>query len=186
MEIYVVRHTAVSVAKSVCYGQSEVPLADTFEAEWLALKTQLPAQPDLVFSSPSQRCVALANRFGQPVKTDKALLEMNFGDWELQPWDSINTAQLNPWMQDFVNVPAPNGENMLALYKRVAVFFESLRNQNYEQVVIVTHAGALRCIWAYLLEIPLQNCFKISIGFGEIFHVNLAQNPAADSIKRKQ
>ena len=33
MNIYLIRHTSVDVPKGLCYGQSDVPLRPTFEAE---------------------------------------------------------------------------------------------------------------------------------------------------------
>ena len=31
MEIYVVRHTKVAIDKGICYGQTDAPLADSFQ-----------------------------------------------------------------------------------------------------------------------------------------------------------
>ena len=184
MEVYVVRHTRVAVDKGLCYGQSEMPLAATFGEEYAALKGQLPAQIDAVFSSSSQRCLQLAAQFSDNVQIEDALLEMDFGDWEGQKWNDIPAEALNDWMNDFVHVKAPNGENLVSLSARVSAFLESLRQQNHDQCLIVTHAGAIRCIWAYLLEIPLKNCFKITVDFGEILHFNLAKDANFDTIKR--
>ena len=33
MEIILIRHTSVDVPQGVCYGQTDVPLRDTFEQE---------------------------------------------------------------------------------------------------------------------------------------------------------
>ena len=43
-------------------------------------------------------------------------MEMNFGDWEMKNWDDIPLEELNPWMQDFVNVRVSNGESFTDLY----------------------------------------------------------------------
>jgi len=186
MEVYVVRHTRVAVDKGLCYGQLEVPLAATFDEEFTALKSQLPPQIDAVFSSSSQRCLQLAAQFSDNVQIENALLEMNFGDWEGQRWNELDPDALNDWMNDFVHVNAPNGENLVSLSARVSAFLASLRQQNHAQCLIVTHAGAIRCIWAYLLEIPLKNCFKIAVDFGEILHFNLAKEANFDVIRRPQ
>ena len=45
-------------------------------------------------------------------KTDR-LMEMNFGDWEMKNWNDIPPEQLNPWMEDFVNIRASNGESFI-------------------------------------------------------------------------
>ena len=52
MKIYIVRHTAVGV-NGVCYGQTDVPLKETFESEAEVVKQKLQdLQFDAVFSSP--------------------------------------------------------------------------------------------------------------------------------------
>lgn len=33
MKLYLVRHTRVDVPSGICYGQTDVPLADSFETE---------------------------------------------------------------------------------------------------------------------------------------------------------
>jgi alpha-ribazole phosphatase len=87
-------------------------------------------------------------------------------------------------MADFVNIKVPNGENLIQLFDRVKVFADSLRMEEHNKVLLITHAGVIRCLWAYLLAIPLQNIFKIPIAHSEIFIFNLTQNQNTDSIKR--
>jgi alpha-ribazole phosphatase len=95
MDVYLVRHTTPDVDSGVCYGQADVGLADSFESEWLILRSKLAhlATP-VVFSSPLQRCAKLAQRavdhfnFSSPF-IDARLMELNFGDWELKAWQDI-------------------------------------------------------------------------------------------------
>ncbi|NJL77227.1 MAG: hypothetical protein HC892_21620 [Saprospiraceae bacterium] len=54
---------------------------------------------------------------------------------------------------------------------------------NTRKVLIITHAGVIRCLWAYLLDIPLQNIFKIPVGYNEIFVCKLGKERMYDSIK---
>ena len=185
MEIFVIRHTQVAV-KDTCYGRSNVPLAGTFPDEVAAFKKKLPHDFDAVFSSPTERCSNLSSKLGyHDVIFDDALQEMNFGDWEGKPWNDIRQAELDLWMNDFVAEKPPNGENLLDLFARVKVFFENLRQQTFDKVLIITHAGVIRCIWAYLLEIPLQNIFKLPVGHNEIFICNLPGDRVSESILRK-
>jgi alpha-ribazole phosphatase len=186
MEVFVIRHTQVIIEKNSCYGQAEVPLASSFEQETALLKIQLPINVP-VFSSPSKRCTDLAIQLTTAkIIEDERLKEMNFGDWELKPWESIEPKILNAWMQDFVNIPAPNGENLKIMYLRVKAFLDDLKNQDHQQTIIVTHAGVIRCMWAYILEIPLQNIFKIPVAYGEVFTFNLNSEEATTLITRKK
>ena len=67
MEITLIRHTAVDVPPGVCYGQTDVPLKDSFEQEAAAtlerLKASMPEGGtfDHVYTSPLTRCVRLAD-----------------------------------------------------------------------------------------------------------------------------
>ena len=186
MEIYVIRHTQVAVAKDTCYGQSDVPLADTFLDDVSTYKNQLPHDFDAVFCSPLLRCRALAEALEFPnIIFENALMEMSFGDWEGKKWNDINQEALNYWMQDFVQVKTPNGENLATLFERVRLFLDNLRKEKHQKVLICTHAGVIRCIWAYLLQLPLQNIFKIPVNYQEIFVFRLSQDAATDTILRK-
>jgi len=185
MEVYVIRHTPVAVDKDVCYGQSNIPLADTFLQDAEYFRINLPPDFDRVYCSPLQRCKELAKVLKYDnVLYENALMEMNFGDWENKKWDDLNKDELNTWMADFVNIKVPNGENLIQLFNRVKVFMDRLRMEEHKKVLLITHAGVIRCLWAYLLEIPLQNIFKIPVAHKEIFILNLTQNPKTERILR--
>ncbi len=170
MEVYVIRHTPVAVEKGICYGQTDVPLADTFVQDIQFFQNELPKDFDKVFCSPLIRCKKLAYELGfQDIIYENALMEMNFGNWENQKWNHINPVELERWMIDFVNVRTPNGENLFDLYNRVELFLNNLIKQEYQKVLLITHAGVIRCIMAYYFKIPLQNLFKMTIDFQQIF-----------------
>ncbi|MCU0437329.1 MAG: alpha-ribazole phosphatase [Raineya sp.] len=184
MEIYIVRHTQVNVAKNICYGQTDVGLADTFLEEAGVLKSKLPENIELVYSSPLSRCKKLAEYLHERLIFDENLMEMHFGDWELKSWDEIDSEQLNTWMNDFVNISTPNGENLSRLYERTSIFLDELRTKPHTNIMLVTHGGIIRCIWAYVLEIPLQNIFKMPVHFGEVFKLKLGKDKNRDSIQK--
>jgi alpha-ribazole phosphatase len=170
MEIYLIRHTTPAIEKGTCYGQSDVPLAPSFEEELKKLKMHLPEAFDAVYSSPLMRCQTLARTLGskKEIVFDKRLMELNFGDWELKQWDAIPSADLDKWMKDFVHVPAPGGENFSMLYKRAGDFYEEVKGLDCKRIAIVTHAGFVRAMLAKVLELPLKNIFKIPLGYASV------------------
>jgi len=182
MELTVIRHTRLAIDAGRCYGQSEIELADSFDSELASLRARLSAPYAAVYSSPLQRCTHLARQFSESIATDARLLEYDFGDWEMTRWDEIDGASLDTWMQDFVNVSAPRGENLVQMYARVAAFMEALRGRDHPHCLVVTHSGVIRCIWAYLLQIPLQQIFKLEVGYGEVLRCRLAASLQEDVV----
>ena len=183
MEVHLIRHTPVNISKQICYGRLEVPLLDSFNQDLKRIKNQLLKKYDIMYSSPAKRCIALAEalNFGEIIK-DKRLLEIDFGDWEGLEWDEIDKNLLNHWMEDFVNVAPTNGESFIQMYLRVSNFIEMLRNKHFNEVLIISHSGVIRCFLAYLLKFPLENSFKIPIGFHEQYIFKIESDPLFDSI----
>lgn len=187
MEVYVIRHTPVATGRETCYGQINLPLADTFIKDTEQFQIQLPKDFDVIYCSPLKRCKDLATALNfENIIYENSLMEMNFGDWENKKWNDLNQDELNNWMADFVNIKTPNGENLIELFERVKFFFDNLRRQKHKKILLITHAGVIRCLWAYLLDIPLQNIFKIPVGHNEIFICKLTDNKLTDSIRRTQ
>jgi alpha-ribazole phosphatase len=183
MEIYLIRHTEINGSKSICYGQSNPPLSDTFLEEAAVLKAKLPTDFDAVYSSPLLRCKLLAEELGfQNIQCNDALKEVNFGTWEGKLWNEIPQNELDPWMNDFVNIAPPEGESLVNMFGRVSGFLDDLRKNESQKTLIVCHAGVIRCIIAYLLSFPLQNVFKIQIRYAEIFKLEMGHLPSSDKV----
>ncbi|MBP2832968.1 alpha-ribazole phosphatase [Aquimarina sp. U1-2] len=172
MEIYLVRHTTPNIEKGICYGQSDIGITDSFQAEVDNIHRQIPIHDiDKVYSSPLQRCKLLAKTFNREIKFDDRLKELNFGDWELLPWEAIDSKELDPWMKDFVTIQVPNGESYVMLQKRIVDFYTSLNLLSNEKIVIILHAGPMRALISYLREIDLKDSFSIKIDYGEVIKI---------------
>jgi len=178
MEIYLVRHTKTVCEKGICYGQSDVALAEPFELIFENIISQLPNEA-AIFTSPLQRCVILAKHIQSKIKTlsyqeDSRLMEMNFGDWEMKNWNDIPPAQLNPWMEDFVNVKASNGESFTELHQRTNAFLsEQISKKTNQPIIIVAHAGILRSFLCHQSSLPLKDAFQNKIDFGQVIKILL-------------
>jgi alpha-ribazole phosphatase len=180
MTIFLLRHTTPDVAKGVCYGQTDVPVASTFVGEAADAASRLrfcdcDVERAVVVSSPLQRCTRLAESLCAPISnaytTDDRLKEMHFGDWEMQPWSAIEESALTAWMNDFVNVAAPAGESFQMLYDRSIAAMEEHEAQFGGEtggLVVIAHAGIIRAILAHALELPLRKAFSLELGYGSI------------------
>lgn len=172
MEIYLVRHTTPNIEKGICYGQSDLGITNTFESEVATIHTYIPLKEiTKVYSSPLQRCKLLANTFKKPITFDNRLKEIDFGNWELKAWDSIDQKELDPWMEDFVNVKTPCGESYVMLNNRVLSFYTSLNLLSNEKIVIVSHAGPIRALVSHIQKTELKDSFNIKIGYGEVLKI---------------
>ncbi|HEY6915314.1 MAG TPA: alpha-ribazole phosphatase [Paludibacter sp.] len=170
MKITVVRHTAVAVEPDICYGQSNVDVADSFEMEAALIITQLQHSCfDAVYSSPSQRCTKLANYCG--FKTpflDSRLMELDFGDWEMKAWTEINDPQLKHWYADWINEKPTNGESFRDQIERVKSFLNDLQTKDYLNIAIFTHAGVIRALGVLLKKFPIENIFGFKVEYGQV------------------
>lgn len=174
MEIYLIRHTLPKIAKGVIYGHDDIPLADSFMEEKEAILEQIPSLFDAVYSSPSSRCSQLATAISSEFIADKALYELNFGDWEGMTWDTIDRQECDTWMDDFVNLSPPNGETMIAMEQRIMKFWEELLKQPFQRAAVVTHGGVIRIILAHYRSVALKDSFSIEVGIGEVFKLSVS------------
>ncbi|NLU94430.1 alpha-ribazole phosphatase [Chitinophaga sp. Ak27] len=173
MEIYLIRHTTPAIESGVCYGASDVDVAASFDTEVARIKPLLPAKPLEVYTSPLQRCEKLAAAlFGDVYTKDGRLKEMNFGDWEMLPWDNISRTALRKWADNVVFEHIPGGESYEELYVRSIQLLEEVMAQG-KDAVLVTHGGVIRCILAHVTDTALVDAFDISVDYGRISHLQV-------------
>jgi len=174
MHLFLIRHTQVALPSGICYGASDVELAESFttESESIIEKLKHLSFP-VVYSSPLMRCRMLANKLSSHVIIDNRLKELNFGQWELKPWDHITGPEAEKWMNDFVNTPCPQGESYLNLCTRVETFLADMDRTLSDPMLIVTHAGVIRAFISIIKNIEALQTFKIQIDFGEIIELEI-------------
>lgn len=178
MEIYLIRHTETVCQKGICYGQTDVDIIEPYDSIFQNILLQLPSEV-VLFSSPLKRCTLLAkyiqkNSSVHSYEEDQRLMEMNFGDWEMKNWNDIPPEQLNPWMEDFVNIKVQNGESFTELHERTKSFLaEKISNQNPIPIVIVAHAGIIRSILCHQTSLSLKNAFQNKVDFGDVIKIEL-------------
>lgn len=178
MEIYLIRHTTPKVEKGICYGQADLDITETFLEEVEAIKPHLPSEGIKVYSSPLQRCKKLADALfeGFDIDIHDDLMELNCGQWELLPWNDIPKDEIQPWMDDFVNVPVPQGESYVDLHNRVVNRFNEIVSKQ-ESAVIVAHGGVLRSILSYITSTPLKESFDaFTLHYGCVVKIQVKED----------
>lgn len=164
----------------MCYGQSDV-LAQTASAQVLRnIHQQLPSAFSLraslftLYSSPLQRCMVLAKALfpAQPLISDVRLKELDFGAWELQPWDAIERAQLDLWAQEPLHFCMPKGESFAQLIARVEQWLARCvsrkEGEANKPLVAVTHAGVIRALAVICGGASVEQALNVKAPFASV------------------
>jgi alpha-ribazole phosphatase len=177
MPVYLIRHTAPDIVKGTCYGQSDIDVTDTFHDEAAIVKQFVPAAVNRVYSSPLIRCSKLAAHLypDHSIVLESDLMEIHCGQWEMQLWDDIPKEEIDPWMQDFVQVRIPGGESYIDLHARVNNCFNKITAGN-DTIAIVAHGGVIRSILAGITQTPLADSFKaFALHYGCVIKIDRHQ-----------
>ncbi len=175
MKITLIRHTSVNVLPGTCYGQTDVPLCETFEQEAsVTLQTLKNKCFTKVYTSPLSRCVRLAVFCGfTDAERDIRLMEINFGEWEMQRFDEIKDPRIELWYEDYYHVAATGGESFEMQYQRVAAFLDELRKEAHENVALFVHGGVIVCAQIYAGVLKIEEAFEQLTPYGGIVEVEI-------------
>jgi len=149
--IWLVRHAQPLIAPGVCYGALNVPAdADATQQAARSLAQRLPSGAR-VLVSPLLRCQQLTQslqvlRPYVSVRTEARLAEMNFGSWEGQRWDALQSEALEAWTGNFWRHSVGGGECVADFMGRVAEVWDAAMAASIADVpqVWITHAGVIR------------------------------------------
>ncbi|MCQ2295127.1 MAG: alpha-ribazole phosphatase [Bacteroidales bacterium] len=175
MELYFIRHTSVAVAPGICYGSSDVALSPTFaqEAEGVAERLSGIAF-DHVFSSPLTRAVELARYCGHGQPTiDSRVSEVDYGRWEMQPYDQIPPEEIQPWYDNWRYVRPPDGESFHDQYLRVSDFINQVKRHEWERVAVFCHGGVLLCAAIYAGQLQFDQEYNIHFPYGGVLTISI-------------
>ena len=170
--IYIIRHgkTALNQAH-LLQGRSNHPLNETGILEARAAAEKLRGVSfSHVFSSPLIRAVQTAEIIvpdRKPV-TDERLIEMDYG-----PYEGMDLGHMPPelltFFRDFIHNPAPEGmEQLSSVVKRAGSFLEDIRGLS-GNILIATHAIAMKGLLEYLTPASQGSYWYRFIGNCEIY-----------------
>jgi broad specificity phosphatase PhoE len=151
--VVLVRHAQVAACyKGICYGRSDVPLGPEGLEQSDRIADILSCLPiRYLVTSPAARAQALAQRIaertGLGMTVEPALLERDFGAWEMRSWDSIYEEvgdSLNGLMHEPETYRPPGGESTGELRDRAVSWYA--RRPKGGLVVVVAHGGPIAAI----------------------------------------
>ncbi|WP_163323303.1 alpha-ribazole phosphatase [Draconibacterium mangrovi] len=164
MKIYAIRHSSVNVKSGICYGQTDVDVAESFYDEQKRLLQEIKQESfDAVFSSPLLRCRKLAESLfpNKKIHFDPRLKELNFGDWEMLYWDEIYAQpEGKTWMDNYQTLPTKNGESYPKMVARVSACVNEIKKLNAGNIAIVAHAGVIRILKSVIENVPISQLFE--------------------------
>ncbi len=156
MLLYLIRHPEPAIEKGVCYGLSDMPVKPLALEKCLTALTPtlMPLNGAPIYTSPLIRCAVLASAIADllpasPLIACSELVELDFGAWEGQHWDTIYASDatgLDAWAAAPFNYPPGGGETLTQLHARVMLWLETLFASQAEQAIVVTHGGPLRVL----------------------------------------
>ena len=176
--LYLMRHGETRQNRSYqLLGRADVAMNDTGYAQAEAAGQWFAKQGIVfshVFSSPLSRAKETAQRCapGMPVITDERLTEMDCGPWEGA--DYRNPApELAEYFRDLVHNPAPAGmEPLRDVVQRTGDFLEEIK-QLSGNVLIVTHAIAMKGCLEYLTPEAGGRYWSTNIGNCAVYSAEL-------------
>lgn len=172
MQLHLIRHPAPQVAAGICYGRTDLALAEDIAAAAARIAAQLPPQLPL-FTSPLRRCRQLADALHPSPRSDARLQEMNFGTWEMTPWSRIQREALDGWAADPLGYRPPRGESVAELQARVHAFISEAQGTGLQRAVLVTHAGVMKVIVGLAQEMPPRQWMALKFEYECVIRVDL-------------
>ncbi|MEJ2618763.1 MAG: histidine phosphatase family protein [Candidatus Thiodiazotropha sp.] len=161
-------------------GQIDDPLSDKGWQEMRdAVSQQRPWQH--IISSPLKRCAAfaieLSDHMDIALSYDDRLKEVGFGSWEGLSGDELRAEdpdQLKRFYHNPIKHRPQNAEPLDRFSERVSQAYEQAVTEHAGQhILLVTHAGVIRCILAHLLDAPIGSMYRFSIATASLSRIRI-------------
>ncbi len=178
--LYLQRHTQPDIDIQICYGMSDIGLHTDYKSKHLpeVISRLDSVKVSRLYASPLVRCHTLAQdiqeRLGvAQISLDPRLLELDFGEWELLPWDEIyKREESKVWFEDFIHTATPGGESFLDLMARAESFMVEMQRLN-EDVLAVTHSGFIRAMRVVAGYTTKEETFSEEVIYGGLLKLEL-------------
>lgn len=176
-KLYLVRHMETVWNEQQRYiGVTDLPLSAAGVKYAEALADFLKGKPvKKLFSSQMLRAKQTANILAKElscsVMVEPLLNEIDFGDWEGLTFNEIATSYeelSKAWLKNPFAVNIPGGESWDSFVIRVRKGWEKVKKVCVNESVLVTHAGCIKLILSWELNIELEKGWQIKQDKGAI------------------
>ena len=170
MRIYLMRHGEPDFpgGRKLCLGKADIPLGLLGRLQAALLADALGGRVSRVYSSPLKRALETAGIIGRelgisPV-SERALMELSFGDWEGCSWDEIGRRwpeQFAAYSADRRTYAPPNGESYAEMLGRAWPFVDALRRMPGDAAALcVCHSAVMRGLLAREQGLSVAESYK--------------------------
>jgi broad specificity phosphatase PhoE len=128
-----------------------------------------------VLTSPLSRArdtaAPIAAECGSSVDVDERLIEIDYGDWEGQPFASLDADIVRRWHRD-PDLTPPGGESLATVAERVTGFCEEwLRDENAGVIVAVSHVSPIKAAVTWTLGISPERAWRMRLDVASLTRV---------------
>jgi alpha-ribazole phosphatase len=169
LKISLVRHGEPEV-QGVLLGHTDLALSSLGQQQLEMRFANLTYQR--LITSPLQRCCTFAQQLAHKqnikLEVNPDIKEMNFGDWDGKSYQELwnESPSLGDFWQNPHKVTPPNGETLLDFQQRINKWWQALIAEDKGDVVVLTHAGVIKQVLAYLFDdeeyVTIPNKIKIN------------------------
>ncbi len=173
--LYVVRHGRTEAnATGRLLGRADPGLDSLGQRQAAALAEVLPAR-SRVISSPLRRCQETAVFLSDQVETDPRLVELDYGELDLQPLSEIPAEVWAAWRADPGFRP-PGGETLEELAARVGGLLDELRDDSDTgEVILVTHVSPVKAALAWALGVGVEVSWRSFVAPASITRIAIGE-----------
>ena len=175
--LVLVRHGRTDVnARGLLLGRLDPPLDELgrLQAEQLVMAME---RPDRVISSPLRRAQETAEAFGLPVEIDERWIELDYGELDGMPVESVGAEVWKQWRSD-VRFTPPGGESILSMSTRVLEACEGLVDEAaLRDVVVVSHVSPIKAAVTWALGVGEEVTWRMFLAPASITRIAVQRGP---------
>ena len=161
-------------------GQIDDPLSDK---GWQQMRDAVADHKPwhVIITSPLMRCAAfareLSDRHNIPLEFEERITEIRWGQWEgstpaeLNADDPLTVVRA---LRDPIKQRPSDAEDINEFQQRIISAWQDLTSRHREKhILVVAHAGVIRAVLTYLLQIPVENMFRIHVPNASITRIQI-------------
>jgi broad specificity phosphatase PhoE len=173
--LYVCRHGRTEAnASGLLLGRANPELDHIGREQAAAIAAAIP-QAATVISSPLDRCMQTAERFGQPITVDERFIELDYGEFDLKPLADVPPEVWASWRSD-ADFRPPGGETFNELAARVNAGLDDLREQAIDHdVVVVSHVSPIKAALAWALDCSISISWRSFVAQAAIMEIGVSK-----------